>query len=148
MVSRWQKRKHDYFTHHFIMGLLITLQNFIQKKNGSDGCAMFFNVHKFRKYNYQYIYMSDHYANFDYDKLKAIVDKNDFDKLKQLPQVAQFLCLKPKNNNVAENDEITNKMVLASNTHLTYLPNLENLRDLQCDIILKHAFRNSISHLV
>ena len=113
--------------------------NFIQKKNGSDGCAMFFNVHKFRKYNYQYIYMSDHYANFDYDKLKAIVDKNDFDKLKQLPQVAQFLCLKPKNNNVAENDEITNKMVLASNTHLTYLPNLENLRDLQCDIILKHA---------
>ena len=61
--------------------------------------------------------------------------KGNFKQIANIP----ILVLYEGATITSKNDEITNKMVLASNTHLTYLPNLENLRDLQCDIILKHA---------
>ena len=108
------------------------------KRNGSDGCAMFYNVKKFSLVEYYYIYLADQYPENCYSEFEKYVSKGDFNKLRSLPQVAQYLLLRPLYSSTTDGVG-RDKNLLVSNTHLTYLPNLENLRNLQCDAILKQA---------
>jgi mRNA deadenylase 3'-5' endonuclease subunit Ccr4 len=122
---------------------------FIKKRNGSDGCVCFYNIKKFKVQDYQCICMSNYYEGAEDEYLKQFMNESDFNKLQQLPQVVQYILLKPINKDSKQNNNTNHKMMTAnkteskllllSNTHLTYLPNLENLRNIQCDIILKHA---------
>ena len=112
--------------------------HFLKKRNGSDGCAMFYNMKKFSIVEYCYIYIADQYPENCYSEFEKYISKGDFNKLRSLPQVAQYLLLRPLHSSTKDGVNL-DKNLLVSNTHLTYLPNLENLRNLQCDAILKQA---------
>ena len=94
--------------------------HFLERETDLDGCAMFYNLKKFLFLDYSHIYIADQYPENCYSEFEKYISHVDFNKLRSLPQVAQYLLLRPLDSSAADGIK-QDKNLLVSNTHLTYL---------------------------